>query len=198
MKKELLENNFLHIFHQRTNEIVRNPIFNIKENLSTQESCLEKSDHPLEGSITPSSFRDPCPINKDRWVTGDGPTSEASPVSKYSLEKLGTRRRFPEYFANRSFAREDERHVRNYTREWGTRVKRGGTATPWSNLDVSSVGRRSFVSQRQPCASFFSRSLLPSPSSLPFRSLARPLPSIPRVSSSVRPSFSIQLPPLPG
>lgn len=62
-----------------------------------------------------------------------------------------------------------EERIREGEREGGreTYVKRGGTATPWSNLDVSSVGRRSFVSQRQPCASsFFSLLAL----SLPFPS----------------------------
>lgn len=57
-----------------------------------------------------------------------------------------------------------EERIREGEREGGreTYVKRGGTATPWSNLDVSSVGRRSFVSQRQPCASsFFSFPPLP-------------------------------------
>lgn len=47
------------------------------------------------------------------------------------------------YFANKSFARY-KRAFEEYTKR---HAKRGGTATPWSNLEVSSVGRRSFVSR---------------------------------------------------
>lgn len=49
----------------------------------------------------------------------------------------------PRYLANRSSARY-ERAFEEYTKR---HAKRGGTATPWSNLEVSSVGRRSFVSR---------------------------------------------------
>lgn len=50
----------------------------------------------------------------------------------------------PRYFANKSSARY-KIAFEEYTKR---HAKRGGTATPWSNLEVSSVGRRSFVSRQ--------------------------------------------------
>lgn len=53
----------------------------------------------------------------------------------------------PRYFANKSSARYKREHSKNiYTKR---HAKRGGTATPWSNLEVSSAGRRSFVSRQR-------------------------------------------------
>lgn len=84
----------------------------------------------------------------------------------------------PRYFANRSSARY-KRAFEEYTKR---HAKRGGTATPWSNLEVSSVGRRSFVSRQHLRESLFSLppplSAAPSFSSLPlvlFHALS-PLP----------------------
>jgi len=52
--------------------------------------------------------------------------------------------RVARYFANRSSARYERGAFEEYTKR---HAKRGGTATPWSNLEVSSAARRSFVSR---------------------------------------------------
>lgn len=71
----------------------------------------------------------------------------------------------PRYFANKSSARY-KRAFEEYTKR---HAKRGGTATPWSNLEVSSVGRRSFVSRHLRESLFSLPPPLSASVSLPFR-----------------------------
>lgn len=78
--------------------------------------------------------------------------------------------RIPRYFANKSPARY-KWAFEEYTKR---HAKRGGTATPWSNLEVSSVGRRSFVSRQHLRESLFSP-CRPSPPPPPAISFSRPL-----------------------